>query len=294
MNGPSTPPPAAPSAAPLAALVQMTSGIDPAANLAMIDRAMAEAAGHGAAMAFLPEMSLLLDRDRARSAAHIKREAESPWPQALQEMAARYGLWLHSGSMPLLADDGERRVNRSHVIAADGGIRARYDKVHMFDVRLPSGESWQESAAYAGGGALSVVETPLGALGLSICYDVRFPELYRALVDRGATLIAIPAAFTVPTGEAHWHVLLRARAIETACHIIAAAQCGRHADGRATYGHSLAVDPWGTVLADAARTDEASEKGYALTIVPIDPSGVSKAREAIPLGRSRATRSIDL
>jgi len=137
--------------APLAALIQMTSGIDPAANLAVIDRAMGEAAAHGAAMAFLPEMSLLLDRDRARSAAHIRTEAQSPWPEALQEIAQRHAIWLHSGSMPLLADDGERRVNRSHVIAADGGIAARYDKIHMFDVRLPSGENWQESAAYAGG-----------------------------------------------------------------------------------------------------------------------------------------------
>ncbi|WP_338424971.1 carbon-nitrogen hydrolase family protein [Sphingopyxis kveilinensis] len=283
-----------PPPAPLAALVQMTSGIDPAANLAVIDRAMAEAAAHGAAMVFLPEMSLLLDRDRARSATHIAAEAQSPWPQQLQEMAQRHGLWLHTGSMPLLADDGERRVNRSHVIAADGSIRARYDKIHMFDVQLPSGENWQESAAYAGGDALSVVETPLGTLGLSICYDLRFPELYRALVDRGATLIAVPAAFTVPTGEAHWHVLLRARAIETGCHIVAAAQCGQHADGRATYGHSLAVDPWGAVLADAARTDEANEKGYALTIVPIEAAAVEKARTAVPLSRSRAIRRIDL
>lgn len=290
MTGPTDDPP--PS--PLAALVQMTSGIDPAANLAVIDRAMAEAAAHGAAMAFLPEMSVLLDRDRARSAAHIATEGESSWPQRLQEIAQRHGLWLHSGSMPLLADDGERRVNRSHVIAADGSIRARYDKVHMFDVRLPSGESWQESAAYAGGDALTVVDTPLGRLGLSICYDLRFPELYRALVDGGATLIATPAAFTVPTGEAHWHVLLRARAIETECHIVAAAQCGQHADGRATFGHSLAVDPWGIVLADTARTGEGSEKGYALTIVPIAPSAVAKAREAIPLDRSRAIRSVDL
>ncbi len=288
-----TDPTDAPPAVRRAALVQMTSGIDPAANLAVVDRALGDAAAQGAAMAFLPEMSLLLDRDRARSAAHIRREAESPWPQALQAMAQKHGIWLHSGSMALLADDGERRVNRSHVIAADGSIRARYDKIHMFDVRLPTGENWQESAAYAGGGAVSVVDTPLGRLGLSICYDLRFPELYRALVDRGATLIAIPAAFTVPTGEAHWHVLLRARAIETACHIVAAAQYGNHADGRTTYGHSLAVDPWGTVLADGARMADEKKNGYELTVVPIDPAAVYKAREAIPLSRSRAIRSID-
>lgn len=281
-------------AAPLAALVQMTSGIDPAANLATIDRAMAEAAADGAVMAFFPEMSLLLDRDRTRSAMHMAREADSPWPAALQTIAQKHGIWLHSGSMPLLSDDGERRVNRSHVIAADGSIRARYDKVHMFDVTLPSGENWQESAAYAGGDAAAVVDTPLGKLGLSICYDLRFPELYRALVDRGAILIAIPAAFTVSTGEAHWHVLMRARAIETGCHIVAAAQGGSHEDGRQTFGHSIAIDPWGAVLADAGVTNKMGGKGYALTLAPIDTSAVRRAREAIPLARSRANRNITL
>lgn len=281
-------------AAPLAALIQMTSGIDPATNLRTIDRAMGEAAAGGAAMAFLPEMSLLLDRDRARSAVHIAREADSPWPAALQAMSRKHGLWLHSGSMPLLADDGERRVNRSHIIAADGSIVARYDKIHMFDVTLPSGENWQESAAYAGGDTLAVVDTSLGRLGLSVCYDLRFPELYRALVDRGATLIAIPAAFTVSTGEAHWHVLMRARAIETGCHVVAAAQCGTHADGRQTYGHSIAIDPWGGVLADAGATGSTSDESYTVRLAPIDSAATERARQAIPLARSRAIRNVDL
>jgi predicted amidohydrolase len=281
-------------AAPLAALVQMTSGIDPAVNLATIDRAMGEAAAHGAAMAFLPEMSLLLDRDRARSGAHITREADSSWPAALQAMAQKHAIWLHSGSMPLLADDGERRVNRTHVIAADGSIRARYDKIHMFDVTLPSGENWQESAAYAGGDAVAIVDTPLGLLGLSICYDLRFPELYRALVDRGATVIAIPAAFTVSTGEAHWHVLMRARAIETGCHVVAAAQGGTHDDGRQTFGHSLVVDPWGAVLADAAMPGDAHAEDFALTLAPIDAAAGERARQAIPLARSRTNRNVIL
>jgi len=281
-------------AAPLAALIQMTSGIDPATNLRTIDHAMGEAAAGGAAMAFLPEMSLLLDRDRARSAVHIAREANSPWPAALQAMSRKHGLWLHSGSIPLLADDGERRVNRSHIIAADGSIVARYDKIHMFDVTLPSGENWQESAAYAGGDTLAVVDTPLGRLGLSVCYDLRFPELYRALVDRGATLIAIPAAFTVSTGEAHWHVLMRARAIETGCHVVAAAQCGTHADGRQTYGHSIAIDPWGGVLADAGATDSTSDESYTVRLAPIDGAATERARQAIPLARSRAIRNVDL
>ncbi|OWQ95307.1 carbon-nitrogen hydrolase family protein [Sphingopyxis witflariensis] len=277
--------------APLAALVQMTSGIDPDVNLAVIDRALADAAAQGAVMAFLPEMSLLLDRDRQRSAAHIVREGESPWPAALQDMARQHGLWLHSGSMPLLADEGERRVNRSHVIAADGSIRARYDKIHMFDVTLPSGENWTESAAYAGGSELVVVDTPVGRLGLSICYDLRFPELYRALVDRGADVIAVPAAFTVSTGEAHWHILLRARAIETGCHVLAAAQGGAHADGRATFGHSLTIDPWGAVLAEA-ESDGAA--GYSLTLAPVASDAVRRARQAIPLSRSRTIRGITL
>lgn len=280
--------------APLAALVQMTSGIDPAVNLATIDHAVGKAAAGGAAMAFLPEMSMLLDRDRARSGAHIAREADSPWPAALQTIAQKHGIWLHSGSIPLLADDGERRVNRSHVIAADGSIRARYDKVHMFDVTLPSGENWQESAAYAGGATLSVVDTPLGQLGLSVCYDLRFPELYRALVDHGATLIAIPAAFTVSTGEAHWHVLMRARAIETGCHVLAAAQSGTHQDGRQTYGHSVAVDPWGVILADAGATADVGGKGYALALAPVDAAAMQRARQAIPLARSRANRAVTL
>ena len=278
--------------APLAALIQMTSGIDPDANLATIDRAMAEVAARGAVMAFLPEMSLLLDRDRVRSGGHIVREADSRWPSALQALAQKHGIWLHSGSMPLLADDGERRVNRSHVIAADGGIRARYDKIHMFDVTLPSGENWRESAAYEGGNRLVVVDTPLGRMGLSICYDLRFPELYRALADRGATIIAIPAAFTVSTGEAHWHVLMRARAIETQCHVVAAAQYGSHADGRQTYGHSVAIDPWGMILADAEAKQAVAQKGYALALAPIDSAAAERARQAIPLAQSRTVRNV--
>ena len=283
-----------PPHAPVAAIVQMTSGIDPDANLQAIDRALADAAAQGAAMAFFPEMSLLLDRDRQRSAAHIQREADSPWPAALADMARRHHIWLHSGSMPLLADDSERRVNRSHVIDDKGEIRARYDKIHMFDVTLPTGENWTESAAYAGSDAIVLVDTPLGRLGLSICYDLRFPELYRALVDGGAELIAIPAAFTVPTGEAHWHPLLRARAIETACHVLAAAQAGTHADGRATFGHSLAVDPWGTVLMDVSLQKDDGAAGYDIGFVAIDAQARNRARAAIPLARSRSVRNIEL
>lgn len=278
-------------APPLIALVQMTSGIDPDANLATMDRALAAAAEAGAVMAFFPEMSVLLDRDRARSAAHIVPEEDSPWIAAYGDMARRHGLWIHTGSAPFLSEDGTRRVNRSHVVAADGAVVARYDKIHMFDVSLPSGESWNESSSYAGGESLTVVDTPAGRLGLSICYDLRFPELYRALVDRGAELLAIPAAFTVSTGEAHWHILLRARAIESGCHVLAAAQAGTHADGRATYGHSLAVGPWGEVSGEA---ESAPEGGFALVVARVDPAATAKARQAIPLARSRANRGLAL
>jgi deaminated glutathione amidase len=224
----------------------------------------------------------------------MQREADSPWPAALADMARRHHIWLHSGSMPLLADEGERRVNRSHVIDDKGEIRARYDKIHMFDVTLPTGENWTESAAYAGGDAIALVDTPLGRLGLSICYDLRFPELYRALVDGGAELIAIPAAFTAPTGEAHWHPLLRTRAIETACHVVAAAQAGTHADGRATFGHSLAVDPWGTVLMDVSLQKDDGAAGYDIGFMAIDAQARNRARAAIPLARSRSVRNIEL
>ena len=168
----------------------------------------------------------------------------------MRDAAARHGLWLHLGSLALRRDDG-RFANRGFVIDAAGEVRARYDKIHLFDVDLPTGESWRESAAYAPGERAIVVDTPLGRLGLSICYDLRFPDLYRALSDAGATVLSIPAAFTRQTGAAHWHLLLRARAVEAASFVVAAAQSGQHGDGRSTYGHSLVVDPWGDVVVDA-------------------------------------------
>jgi deaminated glutathione amidase len=266
------------------ALAQMTSGIDPDANLGAIAHMAGDAAAGGAEMLFLPEMSVLLDRDRQRSAPHIRPEAESHWPARLGAIAADAGLWLHAGSAPFASEDGARRVNRSLNFGPDGVIAARYDKVHMFDVDLPTGESWRESAAFDGGRELVTLDTPAGRLGLSICFDLRFPELYAGLVGAGAELIAIPAAFTVPTGAAHWHVLLRARAIETASYVIAAAQAGTHADGRETYGHSVVVDPWGRIVA------EADHNAAALIFAEIDADAVATARGAIPLDRSRAAR----
>lgn len=273
------------------AAAQMTSGIDPGGNLDQIAAAAAAARSAGAAMLFLPEMALLLDRDRQRSAAHIVREDDSRWPARLAAIAADNALWLHAGSAPFLTDDGARRVNRSLVFSPDGDLAARYDKVHMFDVDLPSGESWRESAAYAGGDRIALADTPAGRLGLTICFDLRFPELFAALAGAGADVIAVPAAFTVPTGQAHWHVLLRARAIETGCFIVAAAQAGTHADGRATYGHSLIINPWGEILAEAPAGDSLSREPTLIT-ARIDLAAVAQARAAIPLARSREMRTL--
>jgi predicted amidohydrolase len=256
------------------ALAQMTSGIDPAANARTVADAVAEAAAAGAAMLFTPEMSGLLDRDRARGAANITDEANDPTLAATREAAARHGLWVHLGSLALRRADG-RLANRGFVIDDTGAIRARYDKLHLFDVDLPTGESWRESAAYEAGEGAVVVDTPAGALGLSICYDLRFPDLYRALSDAGATVLAIPAAFTRPTGAAHWHVLMRARALEAAAFVVAAAQTGVHEDGRATYGHSLVVDPWGEVLLDMG---EAAGVEFA----ELDPARLADVRARIP------------
>lgn len=257
------------------ALFQMTSGVDPAANAVLLQDAVRDAAAGGARMLFTPEMSGLLDRDRTRSAAHVVAEADDIVLAAVRDAAAQAGIWVHLGSLALLGDDGVSRVNRGFVIDDQGGIRARYDKIHLFDVDLASGESWRESAVYSAGGGPVLCETPPGALGMSICYDLRFPDLYRALSDAGATLLAVPAAFTVPTGMAHWHVLLRARAIEAGAYVVAAAQVGVHEDGRATFGHSLVVDPWGEVVLDMG-----SEPGLGLA--EIDPARIGDVRARVP------------
>ncbi|MEA3001918.1 MAG: deaminated glutathione amidase [Sphingomonadales bacterium] len=256
------------------ALYQARTGIDPEANERDLVAAIEDAKKGGAAMLFTPEMSGLLDRDRTRAAPHLRSEAEDPVLAAVRAAAARFGLWVHLGSLALRREDG-RLANRGFVIDDRGDIRASYDKLHLFDVDLPTGESWRESASYAPGERAVVVETPLGPLGLSICYDLRFPDLYRALTDAGAKLIAIPAAFTVPTGEAHWHVLMRARAIEAGVFVIAAAQSGRHGDGRETYGHSLVVGPWGEILLDMG-----GEKG--LGTADIDLAEVDAVRGRLP------------
>lgn len=258
-----------------AAVLQMTSGIDPLANARTLVDAIGDASRGGAAMLFTPEMSGLLDRNRSRAAAHIVAEGDDRVLATVREAAAKHCIWVQLGSLALRSDDGERFVNRGFVIDDGGAIRARYDKIHLFDVDLPSGERWRESDAYAAGTQPVTVETPIGVLGLSICYDIRFPDLFARLTDAGATLLSVPAAFTRPTGEAHWHVLLRARAIEAGVHVIAAAQTGTHEDGRMTYGHSLAVDPWGDVLLDMG-------EAAGLATVEIDLAAVTRVRERVP------------
>ncbi len=232
------------------AVLQMTAGIDPAGNARTIADAIERAAAGGAAMLFTPEMSGLLDRDRARAAQHVVAEADNPVLATARALAARTGIWVALGSLAVLAEDG-KWANRSLLVDPAGEVAARYDKIHMFDVDLAAGESWRESSAYAPGHTVVSAEgTPVGRLGLTVCYDVRFPALFEALGSRSCDVIAVPAAFTVPTGKAHWHLLLRARAVEASAWVVAAAQVGRHDDGRQTYGHSLVVDPWGDVALD--------------------------------------------
>lgn len=262
------------------ALYQATTGIDPAANVRALVGAVERAAEGQAAMLFTPEMSGLLDRDRERAEANLRFERDDPVLAAVREAAARSGIWVHLGSLALRREGDGPLTNRGFVIDGEGEIRARYDKLHLFDVDLATGESWRESAIYAAGERSAVVETPVGPLGLSICYDLRFPGLYQALTDAGAKVVAVPAAFTVPTGEAHWHVLLRARAIEAGIFVVAAAQTGRHEDGRETYGHSLVVDPWGEVLLDMG---EGSGVGFA----EIDLGRVEQVRSRVPAIRHR-------
>ncbi|MFM9828676.1 MAG: carbon-nitrogen hydrolase family protein [Sphingomonas sp.] len=261
------------------ALLQMTSGVDPAANAEALARGVAGAAAGGAVMLFTPEMSGLVDRDRARAARSIMAEDEDVSLAAVRQAAALYGIWVHLGSLAVLRPDG-KLANRGFVVDDHGNVRARYDKLHLFDVDLPTGESWRESASYAAGEGACVVDTPVGALGLSICYDLRFPDLYRALSDAGATMFAIPAAFTRPTGAAHWELLQRARAIEAAAYVVAAAQTGSHADGRQTYGHSLVVDPWGDIILDMG---DQPGLGFA----EIDPARTADVRARIPVLQHR-------
>lgn len=258
------------------AVLQMTSGIDPAENAETIRIAVQDAKAGGAQMLFTPEMCGMLDRDRSRAAAKIVKPQDDIVLHAAREAAASNEITVALGSLAVLRDDGGW-ANRAFVIGASGQVMATYDKIHMFDVQLASGESWRESAAYRPGDKVVSAEVPgLGRLGLSICYDIRFPALFEELGRQYCDVIAIPAAFTKPTGAAHWHIMQRARAIESSAYVVAAAQVGSHEDGRETYGHSLVVDPWGEVVLDMG--GEAAGLGFA----EIDPERTAKIRAQLP------------
>ena len=245
-----------------------------------MEAAIAKAATGGAVMYFAPEMSILLDRDRIRARAQLASESQTHVLIHFSELALRHGIWLHLGSVPVIHESGEKLANRSILITPDGQVQARYDKMHLFDINLASGESWRESSAYIGGSSPVVAQTPLGLMGLAICYDMRFPDLFSVYAKSNVDIITLPSAFTVPTGEAHWHSLLRARAIESEAFVIAAAQCGLHEDGRKTFGHSLVVDPWGTVLLDMGEAP-------GLAFVDLDLNKIAEIRHQIPVHKNR-------
>jgi len=257
------------------ALFQSNTGIDPAANAARLVDAIGRAADAGAAMLFTPEMSGLLDRDPERAAHNVRLEENDEVLAAAREAAREKEIWVHIGSLAVRTE-GRQLANRAFVIDPRGEVRARYDKIHLFDVDLPTGESWRESNVYKHGSEAVIVDgTPVGKLGLTICYDLRFPALFARLAEANADVIAVPAAFTVPTGKAHWEVLLRARAIEAGVFIVAAAQSGHHEDGRKTYGHSMVVDPWGEVLLDM-------NEGPGVAFAEIELSRITDVRSRVP------------
>ena len=257
-----------------AAMIQMRSGLSPASNLDDAVRMIGEAKAAGADYAQTPEMTNLLAANREQLFAAIVEEEHDTSLAAYRELARKLGIFIHIGSLAIKVSP-DKAANRSFLITPQGDIAARYDKIHMFDVDLGNGESYRESRNYRPGEQAVISSMPWGVLGLTVCYDLRFPALYRALAEAGATLLAIPSAFTKPTGEAHWHVLMRARAIETGSFVLASAQAGKHESGRETYGHSIIVDPWGRVLAEGG-----TEPGVIMA--EIDPAQVTKARSKVP------------
>jgi deaminated glutathione amidase len=257
----------------IAACVQMRSTRDPARNRDDAVRMIGEAAAAGAAYVQTPEMTSLVERDRASLFAHVRPQEEDATLSALRETARGKGIVLHVGSLAIR--DGEKIANRAFLIDRNGEIAAQYDKIHLFDVDLPNGETWRESSTYSGGNEAVLVRTPFGLLGLAICYDLRFPYLYRAYAEAGAGILCAPACFTRQTGEAHWVALHRARAIENGAFMISAAQGGLHEDGRETFGRSIIVDPWGRVLAEA-------EAEPRVIMAEIDMEEVARARQRIP------------
>jgi deaminated glutathione amidase len=257
-----------------AAMIQMRSGLTPGANVDEAVRMIGEAKTAGADYVLTPEMTNILAAKREQLFAVVVEEEVDASLATFRELARKLGIYVHIGSLAIKISP-DRAANRSFLIDPKGDIAARYDKIHMFDVDLAGGESYRESRNYRPGEMAALADLPWGRLGLSVCYDLRFPALYRALAEGGATMLAIPSAFTKQTGEAHWHVLIRARAIENGCFVFAAAQGGKHENGRDTYGHSLIVDPWGCILAEGGTEP-------AVIMAEIDPAEVAKARARIP------------
>lgn len=256
------------------ALIQTNAGRDVAPNLAAVAAEIRAAAKNGARFVLTPENVAMLEPVRAQSLAKAEPEATHAAIPFFSELARELGIWFLAGSLAIKRDDG-LLSNRSYLFDDQGRIVARYGKIHMFDVDLPNGERYRESSTFAAGTQAVVAPTPFGAIGLTICYDLRFPHLYRALAQAGASILTVPSAFTVVTGEAHWHVLLRARAIETGCFVLAPAQTGTHAEGRRTYGHSLVVAPWGEILGDAG-----TEPG--ILYAELDLARIAEARARVP------------
>ena len=259
----------------VAACVQLNSGREIEPNIRVASDLVRRARDAGAALIMTPEVSDMIEPKRPARLEKARDEANHPMLAAFRDLARETGAHLLLGSIMLRETGAERLCNRSFLIAPDGAIAARYDKIHMFDVDLPGGESYRESAVFRPGETAVTAPLPWGTLGMTICYDLRFPHLYRALAQGGADFLSIPAAFTVPTGTAHWHVLMRARAIENGCFVFAPAQSGEHAEGRRTYGHSLIVAPWGEVLAEAP-------DGPGFITATVDPALVATARHAVP------------
>jgi predicted amidohydrolase len=258
-----------------AACVQVTASNDMAANIGQVSALVRQARDEGADFITTPEAVVMIERGRENILAKAAPEESHPGVAAFRDLARETGAWLLSGSFAVTVPEEDRLANRSMLFDPEGEIVARYDKIHMFDIDLPNGESYRESRVYRPGDRAMLTRLPWATLGMTVCYDMRFPHLYRDLAKLGAEVLTVPSAFTRPTGRAHWHVLLRARAIETGCFVIAAAQCGEHAGGRGTYGHSIIIGPWGDVLA------EAGEAPGVIT-ADIDIGAVSEARGRVP------------
>lgn len=266
------------------ALLQLTSSTDVDENIAVTLAMIEKAVAGGADFVLTPENTHLMEMDRTKVLTKSFAQADDPGLKAFQAAAKKHGIWLLIGSL-VINLGGDRLANRSFLISPDGTLKAQYDKSHLFDVDLAGDESYRESALYDAGDSAVMAETPFGKIGMSICYDLRFAYLYRLYGTAGANILTIPAAFTQTTGAAHWHTLLKARAIETGCFVLAPAQCGKHATGRSTYGHSLIVSPWGDILGDGG-------EAIGITFANLDLAYCDKARQTVP--SLKHTRKLEL